>query len=94
MIKKELKLIGLADEENFEVEFKQEFQNSDVIVSGKKDVVLNDGTINRNKINKRFRSRIENDSGSSVFVHIPQLAMYLAERKLKWCRRPNDASLV
>ena len=45
MIKKELQLKEQAGIEDFEVEFKQEFNGSDVIVSGKKDVVLKDGTI-------------------------------------------------
>lgn len=89
MIKKELKLIGLADEENFEVEFKQEFQNSDVIVSGKKDVVLNDGTIIEIKSTKDSEAGLKMIAVAPFSVHLPQLAMYLAERKLNGVEDPT-----
>lgn len=89
MVKKELKLIGLAADENFEVEFRQEFEGSDVIVSGKKDVVLNDGTIIEIKSTKDSEAGLKMLAVAPYSVHLPQLAMYLAERKLNGVENPK-----
>lgn len=89
MIKKELRLIELASEENFEVEFRQEFEGSDVIISGKKDVVLNDGTIIEIKSTKDSEAGLKMLAEAPYAVHLPQLAMYLAERKLNGVENPK-----
>ena len=90
MIKKELQLTEQAGIEDFEVEFKQEFNGSDVIVSGKKDVVLKDGTIIGIKSTKDSEASLRMLAEGPYPVHYAQIGMYLAECKMNG----TDAKLL
>ena len=90
MVKKELQLTEQADFEDFEVEFKQEFNGSDIIVSGKKDVVLKDGTIIEIKSTKDSEAGLRMLAEGPYPVHLAQIGMYLAECKMNG----TDAKLL
>lgn len=82
MVKKELRLTGLATNEDFEVEFKQEFENSDVILTGKKDVVLKDGTIIEIKSTKDSEAGVRMLKEGPFPIHNAQVAAYMLEAKI------------
>lgn len=81
IIKKELIAADLLKEENTEV--KVEIPFGDVVISGRIDAVLNDGTMIEIKSHKHhdYTKKLLNE-GKMMEYHYPQAACYLAYKKI------------
>ena len=90
IIKKELELVGLAEEENFERSFELELEGTDVVISGRKDVVLKDNTTIEIKSTKDSEAGVRMLTEGIYDVQKPQIATYLLEQKMN----ENDTKLL